>query len=561
LSAIIAFGAAPAAFSQSLFDVFFLTDTTGSMGSLIDGVQSSSTSILDAFLVGRNVVFGVGEYKDDNSDSFGFRYNLTTDGLPTFTSSREPVVTAINEWGASGGGDLPEDNLFGLREVASTAPWRAGSRRIIYWFGDAEGLDPASDGTTLETTLAALSANCVEVIAIDLGRLDETGQATAITTATLSCGREGGEIIELDLFGLTPEEAAALILRTLSENFGGLTGGGNGPLLISANLGASITLNRTMTRDVGGRLFRMRAGIQPEMTVMSTPPPSAGAKGAKVVMESVTSTYSPQWEVWGQMFYSDDSRDGQTVSIPGAANLLVNEQTDTDIFGGTIGAEYRTGAFAFGFAVSYGEADVSVNNVGDTDIDGFALIPYVSYYRANAFAGADFYADALYAYGDYDYKTTRNAFTGSTEGNAHQLEFNTGVNFKSPKLVHGPYAQLRWLDGEVDGYSEDGGGLTYADTDYESLATQLGYQVSFPMQVQGGMLVPQLTAAWEHEFEEDMGSIGGIPLGEVDEDLAVLGAGIGYYASSGWNLLLNYEARLGDLTENHYVGLKFGKEF
>lgn len=566
LTTIAVCGSIVPAWSQSLYDVFFLTDTTGSMGGLIDGVQSSSTSILDSFLTGRNVTFGVGEYKDGSGgDPFGLRYNLTSSSLPILSADRTLVADAIGQWSASGGGDTPEDNLYGLRDVASSVPWRAGSRRIIYWFGDATGHDPASDGTTLATTLAALSSKCVQVVAIDLGDLDGTGQATAITTATLACGRDGGEIVELDISDLTPEEASALILKTLADSFDEVSNGSGQTLVLSGNIGASIALSRSMTRDVGGRLFRMRAGIQPEITTQTTPPPPPSAKGGMAkggVLAPVTTTTSPQWEVWGQMFYSNDSQDARSSAVPGGFRLA-SPQTDTDIFGGTIGAEYQRGAFAFGLALSYGEADVDLSSVADSDIDSLAIIPYVSYYRSNVFSGADFYADALYAYSALDYDINRISATGgSTDGSANQLEFNTGLNFHTGKLVHGPFGQLRWLDGEIDGFTEGGsGGMTYPDADYESLATQLGYQVSYPIKLQGGVLAPQLTAAWEHEFEDDQGNIAGLPLGEVDSDLAVLGVGVGYYLSNGWNFLANYEARLGSDNQNHYVGIKVGKEF
>jgi outer membrane autotransporter protein len=75
------------------------------------------------------------------------------------------------------------------------------------------------------------------------------------------------------------------------------------------------------------------------------------------------------------------------------------------------------------------------------------------------------------------------------------------------------------------------------------------------------VLVPQGRAAWEHEFEDDQNTALGLPGGEIDEDIAVLGAGIGYYMTSHWNVVLDYEARLGSENQSHYVGLKAGYEF
>lgn len=57
-------------------DVYFLSDTTGSMGSAIASVQSSALSIVAAFkAVAPDIRFGFGEYKDgpDEGDPFTFR--------------------------------------------------------------------------------------------------------------------------------------------------------------------------------------------------------------------------------------------------------------------------------------------------------------------------------------------------------------------------------------------------------------------------------------------------------------------------------------------------------
>ena len=62
-------------------------------------------------------------------------------------------------------------------------------------------------------------------------------------------------------------------------------------------------------------------------------------------------------------------------------------------------------------------------------------------------------------------------------------------------------------------------------------------------------------------MRSDQGHLGAIPLGELDEDLAVLGAGVGYYMNCGWNVVLDYEGRLGSNSTSNYVSLKAGIEF
>jgi hypothetical protein len=173
-------------------DVFFLTDSTGSMFGLIGAVKASSSEILTSASGLGDVAFGVGEYRD-STDAFTYRTNqdITTD-IPA-------VQAGIDMWAAGGGGDFPEANLFALEEVATTASWRDDSARILVWFGDAPGHDPR-EGSTETSATAALVDNNIVVEAIDLGALDSSGQATRITDATggdLFTGVSTAEIVDV----------------------------------------------------------------------------------------------------------------------------------------------------------------------------------------------------------------------------------------------------------------------------------------------------------------------------------------------------------------------------
>jgi outer membrane autotransporter protein len=112
---------------------------------------------------------------------------------------------------------------------------------------------------------------------------------------------------------------------------------------------------------------------------------------------------------------------------------------------------------------------------------------------------------------------------------------------------------VRYIDGDVD--------LPGAiDIDVESFATTLGYQLSFPVEISGGTMIPSVNVAWEHEFEDNFTPAFG-PTTTIDEDVLVAGAGIGWYLDSGWNFVINYRGRFGEDAESHYGGLKIGKTF
>lgn len=347
----------------------------------------------------------------------------------------------------------------------------------------------------------------------------------------------------------------------------------------AGNAAVGLNATRVNTRDVGDRLFRMRAG-QPLHQTSTTTTTAPSAKGGKEPIVSTVNTPAC-WEVFGGLFYYTEDADQLyrfQVQGPGTApnpiNVLIGADTDLDIFGGHIGVEHRFNEnWRGGLAIagSRSELDTSINNfaLANTEVDAFSIMPYITYYRDNAVFGADFWMDLLYGYTDlsYDIQRTFGAFTGvgSPDGSTHTLDFNTGLTFRGNRVAHGPYAGLRWIDGEVDSYTQNIIGIGpagfFPSLDMESLASTLGYSISIPIALSNGTLIPQFRAAWEHEFEDDAGAVFGIPFADREEDIAVLGAGLGYYGNSGWNAVLDYEARIGEDLDGHYVGLKVGKEF
>ena len=113
-------------------DVFFLADSTGSMGGQIAQAKANANTIISSLSGLGDVHFGVGEYKD-TFDAFTYRTNTA------LTGNTSAVTAGINAWSASGGGDFPEANLIGLERVAKETAWRDGSTRIVVMFGDAVG--------------------------------------------------------------------------------------------------------------------------------------------------------------------------------------------------------------------------------------------------------------------------------------------------------------------------------------------------------------------------------------------------------------------------------------
>ena len=186
-------------------DIFFLADTTGSMGGAVANVRAGNANVMAQVVAEQPTAqFGVGEYKDVG-DSFVYRLNQA------ITANTAAVNTGMNQWLASGGGDTPECQLFALQTLATSLAtgFRVGSSRIVVWFGDAVGHDPCN-GATEATATAALIAAGARVIAISTGaanNLNGTGQAQRIATAT------GGTFMS----GASDDEVSDAILEGLSN--------------------------------------------------------------------------------------------------------------------------------------------------------------------------------------------------------------------------------------------------------------------------------------------------------------------------------------------------------
>ncbi|MGH3913831.1 MAG: hypothetical protein ACRDTC_10545 [Pseudonocardiaceae bacterium] len=189
-------------------DVYFLADTTGSMNTAITRVKSGITKIVSTVRgLGADVWFGVGDYKDfpapvATEHPYAFAHRVLTDEV-------EAIKTAIDGWDTTPGRDTPEAQLYALDQLAQppggAIGWRADSRRIVVWFGDAAGHDPVckkisrlSYDITEQSVTDKLKAEKIVVLALSMDTnyrapagLDDDPK-TAATGYKSACGEPGG---------------------------------------------------------------------------------------------------------------------------------------------------------------------------------------------------------------------------------------------------------------------------------------------------------------------------------------------------------------------------------
>ena len=163
-------------------DVYLLSDTTGSMFSIIEAVkQVRGTIVGNPALAGFDVAYGVGNYKDFPNDPYAFQHQLS----PTTTLA--DVTAAISTWAASGGNDGAEGQLFALHRLAvdPAIGWRADARRIVVWFGDFPGHDPvcaALTGEAADITEGSATTDLVAATITVVAISTTTGVPTRSTT-------------------------------------------------------------------------------------------------------------------------------------------------------------------------------------------------------------------------------------------------------------------------------------------------------------------------------------------------------------------------------------------
>ena len=332
-----------------------------------------------------------------------------------------------------------------------------------------------------------------------------------------------------------------------------------------------LSLENVATRDLNGHLFRLRAGAA---SAEGAPGPTG--KGSQAVEVS-----PPGWEVFvtGDFGFADQEQSNAQAGF------------GSETWAGTIGVERRVASgFTLGLAGTYlqNRTDLS-QGLGRLDIEGFAVAAYASYVRSA------FYADLLYSFGDYENEVRRNTLAGSTaratpHAQHHTEQFRTGWNFQAGPIVTGPIAAVSYTHGSLDGYTETGAGAEntrVADQDYDSLTSELGWQVSQRVPLSFGAVTWQLRASWQHQYLDESESVavglvdsplysvsgsgslsrtGSLTLhGETaapDRDSLTVGGGLLFEVGARTRVLLDYAGNFtgGDRTEQ-VVALRVGVSF
>jgi outer membrane autotransporter protein len=262
---------------------------------------------------------------------------------------------------------------------------------------------------------------------------------------------------------------------------------------------------------------------------------------------------------------------------------------DRETWGATVGADYSfSGRGVLGLALTYNHA----KGWYDVGGGGFDIDTYGATLYGSVLPVKNLFVDGYVGYNRKDYDSDRRvniniphggsssigvagAALGSTDGDEFKAGINAGYDFIIRNLTIGPRVGVNFRDTSIAGFTEHGSTgteLVFARQNQTSLTSVLGVYSSLAISTGVGVVIPQVTAEYVHEFENDQKAYrfrfaqdaGGTTFRYVldgpDRDYFNVGAGVVVVLPSGFAPFLNYRELLGYRHQtNHTVtaGVRF----
>lgn len=236
------------------------------------------------------------------------------------------------------------------------------------------------------------------------------------------------------------------------------------------------------------------------------------------------------------------------------------------------GVDYRVSDnFVVGGALSYSDTAVDIDGgLGAIDTTGLGLSAYAS-------AGVgNFYVEGFLSYVFNEYESSRNigylnfsttlgppisrVANGDTKGNQITFGVGGGYDIALQSVTVTPYGRLEYLELTIDDFDESGASGLNLHIDKQSvtsLQTALGVRAGYSVSTSSGVIRPQLSLEWNHEFDNNSRSVVAryihdpqgnlilVPTEDPDRNYFTLGLGISAVLQSGMSAFVNYSTVLG----------------
>ncbi len=178
--------------------------------------------------------------------------------------------------------------------------------------------------------------------------------------------------------------------------------------------------------------------------------------------------------------------------------------------GATLGFDHAlTDKLMAGVSIGYSRADINLNrHQGSGYIKNLLGSIYGSYFNKNL------YIDGALSYGRNWYDSQRLITIGPIQrkaysehdGDLFSAYLGAGYYFDIKKWLIGPFASLQYIYLDEESFREKGAdslSLRIDDRQTDSLISELGLRLARVFNVKYGSLIPELSAAWLHDFDID----------------------------------------------------------
>jgi uncharacterized protein with beta-barrel porin domain len=260
---------------------------------------------------------------------------------------------------------------------------------------------------------------------------------------------------------------------------------------------------------------------------------------------------------------------------------------DSNQYGGVVGIDKSFSNLVIGAAFEYNHTDGTFNSGGGN----FGVTSYGGSIYGSVTPMDNAFVDFSFGYDHNDntidrgifYNNAGNAFTvagtasGNPGGDQYRVNVGSGYDFVHDNITYGPRVGLAYSNTEIDAYSESGSTgleLAFGDETFQSLTSSIGGKATIAISTSWGVLVPQISADYIHEFDADQQTFSATFVQDLNpsktplffstdaphRDYFGLGLGAVMGLPHGISSFVNYRAIVGDplkTTQTVTAGVRF----
>ncbi len=239
--------------------------------------------------------------------------------------------------------------------------------------------------------------------------------------------------------------------------------------------------------------------------------------------------------------------------------------------GATLGFDYAlTDKIIAGVSLGYSRADIDLDHHRGS---GYVKSLYGSIY--GSYFNKNLHIDGIISYGKNWYDNHRLITIGSLQrkvssehdGDLFSAFLGAGYTFDIKKWLIEPFANLQYIYLDEASFIEKGAGslnLKVNGRKTDSLVSELGLRVARVFKTNCGSLIPEVSAAWLHDFDIDNlminasfdgppGASFSIKGQDVERNGAALGAGINFIHKSGLSTSLKYKGEFREKYKSNAI--------